>query len=96
MNWGDADKEQKLRQVFKSNIIPLLQEYFYGDPLKVGLVLGEYFVKKVQKVEDGKVEFALAFRKDLDIEPKSRYVFQDVMDAELVPLQAFKDICDGK
>lgn len=96
MNWGTADKEEKLRQVFKNNIIPLLQEYFYGDPVKVGLVLGEHFVKKVYKKEDGKVEFASSFRKDLDIEPKTRYVFQDVMDRSLVPLQAFKDICDGK
>jgi hypothetical protein len=95
MNWGDADKEQKLRQVFKNNIIPLLQEYFYGDPVKVGLVLGEAFVKKVDKKEEGKVEFASAFRKDLDIEPKTRYRFQDVMDPTLVPMQAFKDICDG-
>ena len=96
MNWGDADKEQKLRQVFKNNIIPLLQEYFYGDPVKVGLVLGEAFVRKVDKKEEGKIEFATAFRKDLDIEPKTRFVFQDVMDPALVPMQAFKDICDGR
>ncbi|MBK7943921.1 MAG: hypothetical protein IPJ85_00810 [Flavobacteriales bacterium] len=96
MNWSDADKEKRLRLVFKNNIIPLLQEYFYGDPVKVGLVLGPDFVKEVKKVQDGKVEFSAAFRKDLDIEPKTRYVFQDVMDAALVPLQAFKDICDGK
>jgi hypothetical protein len=96
MNWADADKEQKLRQVFKNNIIPLLQEYFYGDPVKVGLVLGEAFVKKVDSKENGKVDFASAFRKDLDIEPKTRYVFQDVMDPALVTMQAFKAICDGE
>jgi len=96
MNWGDADKQQKLRQVFKNNIIPLLQEYFYGDPVKVGLVLGEAFVKKVDSKENGKVDFASAFRKDLDIEPKTRYVFQDVMDPALVSMQAFKAICDGE
>ena len=96
MNWKEADKERKLRQVFKNNIIPLLQEYFYGDPVKVGMVLGEAFVRKADVQNGAKVEFAAAFRKEVDIEPRTRYVFQDVMDEDLVPLQAFKDICDGK
>ena len=33
-----------LKQTFSKNIIPLLQEYFYGDYGKIGLVLGEAFV----------------------------------------------------
>ncbi len=33
-----------LRATFKDKIIPLLQEYFYGDYGKIGLVLGEGFV----------------------------------------------------
>jgi 5-methylcytosine-specific restriction protein B len=33
---------------FYKNIIPLLQEYFYGDYGKIGLVLGDGFVKKKQ------------------------------------------------
>lgn len=36
----------ELRTVFKNKIIPLLQEYFYGDYGKIGLILGEGFVKK--------------------------------------------------
>ncbi len=32
-----------LRNAFKNNIIPLLQEYFYGDYEKIGLVLGKGF-----------------------------------------------------
>ena len=96
MNWGDGDKEQKLRQVFKNNIVPLLQEYFYGDLVKVGLVLGDKFVRNADEDKTAKVEFASAFRKAVDIEPKNRYVFQDVMDPALVPMQAFKDICDGR
>ena len=35
-------------EIFKNNIIPLLQEYFFGDYGKIGLVLGEGFVKSVQ------------------------------------------------
>jgi len=33
-----------LKQTFSKNILPLLQEYFYGDYGKIGLVLGEGFV----------------------------------------------------
>lgn len=33
-----------LKQTFSKNILPLLQEYFYGDYAKIGLVLGEGFV----------------------------------------------------
>lgn len=32
-----------LKTVFQNNIIPLLQEYFYGDTGKIGLVLGQGF-----------------------------------------------------
>jgi hypothetical protein len=35
-----------LRSVFANKIIPLLGEYFYGNPAKVGMVLGERFVKR--------------------------------------------------
>jgi 5-methylcytosine-specific restriction protein B len=33
-----------LRTVFKNKIIPLLEEYFFGDFGKIGLVLGENFI----------------------------------------------------
>lgn len=37
-----------LREVFRDNIIPLLKEYFYNDPAKIGLVLGKAFVIAVE------------------------------------------------
>lgn len=46
--------EEDLMSAFDYNIIPLLQEYFYGDYRKIGLVLGNKFVS--QRVSD--VKFA--------------------------------------
>ena len=36
----------ELKQIFVNKILPLLQEYFYGDWGKIGLVIGNEFVKK--------------------------------------------------
>lgn len=35
-----------LQAAFKNRVIPLLREYFYGNPAKVGMVLGDRFVKR--------------------------------------------------
>jgi 5-methylcytosine-specific restriction protein B len=35
-----------LKQVFANKILPLLQEYFFGDWGKIGLVLGKEFVRR--------------------------------------------------
>lgn len=42
MNVGNLND---LKSVFQNKIIPLLQEYFFGDFGKIGLTLGESFVK---------------------------------------------------
>lgn len=46
--------ESDLRLIFKDKIVPLLQEYFFGDFGKIGLVLGSSFVEKVPE----EVQFA--------------------------------------
>jgi 5-methylcytosine-specific restriction protein B len=38
--------EEDLQLVFKNKVIPLLEEYFFGDFGKIGLVLGGSFVEK--------------------------------------------------
>jgi 5-methylcytosine-specific restriction protein B len=38
-----------LKEAFHNRIIPLLQEYFFGDYGKIGLVLGSGFVEKVER-----------------------------------------------
>jgi 5-methylcytosine-specific restriction endonuclease McrBC GTP-binding regulatory subunit McrB len=42
----DCPTLEALKHVFRNRLIPLLQEYFYGDWGKVGLVLGKDFVRK--------------------------------------------------
>jgi hypothetical protein len=49
--WGVEDFEA-LRLAFKDKIIPLLQEYFYNDFGKLGLVLGQRFVVNDVVFED--------------------------------------------
>lgn len=45
---------ERLKRIFKQRIIPLLQEYFFGDWGKIGLVLGKDFVRK-RDVPSGKL-----------------------------------------
>ncbi len=41
----ESEDWENLSQVFKNCIVPLLQEYFYGDYEKIAMVLGTGFVK---------------------------------------------------
>lgn len=42
---------EELKRTFANKIIPLLEEYFYGNPSKIGNILGPAFVKKVAEKE---------------------------------------------
>lgn len=46
---GDLNK---LILAFQHKIIPLLQEYFYGDTGKIGLILGKGFFEAIEKEDD--------------------------------------------
>lgn len=43
---------QKLKNIFSENIIPLLQEYFFNDFNKIGLVIGKDFLQPVENDEN--------------------------------------------
>ena len=56
---------QDLVEAFRDKVIPLLEEYFYGDFGKIGLILGESFVSTSDGSGD---EFAFAKFNDYDAE----------------------------
>ena len=41
-----------LKEIFQNNILPLLQEYFFGDFGKIGLVLGSGFFEPFEKLNE--------------------------------------------
>jgi hypothetical protein len=51
----NVNSEEALANAFNNKIVPLLQEYFYGDYGKIGLVLGKGFI---EKQKNDKVNFA--------------------------------------
>ena len=59
-----------LQRTFKDKIIPLLEEYFYGDFGKIGLVLGGAFIK----LAENQVAFPKNFEYEKDfLEDKKIY-----------------------
>ncbi len=59
----------ELKMVFKRKIMPLLQDYFEGDYLRIGLILGKDFVKK-KEVKKGNIfaDFDLSEFEEDDLE----------------------------
>ncbi|MBC5772782.1 AAA family ATPase [Pontibacter sp. KCTC 32443] len=72
------DVLSELKKIFKDNIIPLLQEYFYGDYGRIGMVLGEGFVKKKVNGGTGKRKFAKgSWGNDYELNEKDVFEFTD-------------------
>ena len=80
------DPEWELRLVFKNKVLPLLQEYFYGDPRKLGAVLGPLWVKKREAT-------AHKLFGKFDIDDAGKDVF-DIADPMDVGLDAFAELYD--
>jgi len=58
-----------LMATFKNKVIPLLEEYFYGKPQMIGMVLGTAFLEAKETVQLFS-EFDTDFS---DIQEKKRY-----------------------
>ena len=78
------DFKTSLVDVFCDNIMPLLQEYFYNDYPKIGLVLGKGFV---QVLDNDKKEVKFA---DFDAEGSD-----DFMEKELYRLRRKEELLEG-
>jgi hypothetical protein len=48
---------ETLREVFRTSVLPLMQEYFFGDWGKIGLVLGKDFVLRRRSLGFGFADF---------------------------------------
>lgn len=69
-----VDSKQKLIHAFKNEIIPLLEEYFFGDYGKIGLVLGNSFVEKIN--HDFSFADFKAYDTDIQSDLKEKAVFR--------------------
>jgi len=79
-----------LRTAFQRSIVPLLQEYFFGDWGKIGLVLGEAFIRASQPSEPGR--YALAKFRGYDAAGLRKRPVYRLADVETLPAEAFQQI----
>lgn len=70
-----------LELAFKDKVIPLLEEYFFGDFGKIGLVLGNSFIFK-----EATTDFDFAFFEDYDLQTK-----QDLKQRSVYKIKPTKD-----
>ncbi|MCH8546334.1 MAG: AAA family ATPase [Cryomorphaceae bacterium] len=75
-----------LKNAFKDKIIPLLQEYFFGDYGKMEMVIGAYFFEE----KKDKVSFAVQQHNYYDL-PK-RYLLKDLSSEDFDIIQAMRGL----
>lgn len=80
-----------LQKTFKNKVIPLLEEYFFGDFGKIGLILGSSFIgvdqaKKFDFAEfkeyDANITADLKQRKVYKIKPMEEWDFKSIYDSK--------------
>ncbi|MBL7764605.1 MAG: AAA family ATPase [Chitinophagaceae bacterium] len=87
----EVDSIEKLKVAFANKILPLLQEYFYNDYEKLGLVLGDAFFELPHKRVAGN-EFALfSGSSGLSGQYKNKYIYklknaEDLSEADFLTL----------
>tara|TARA_R110002050_G_scaffold20348_1_gene57690 strand:- start:79510 stop:81735 length:2226 start_codon:yes stop_codon:yes gene_type:complete len=82
-----SDFDKDLKAVFTDKIIPLLQEYFFNDFVKIGMVLGKGFVVPFP---NSKVKFAyIEDSVDTDYQDGNRY---EIMSSNKIDLKMALDL----
>lgn len=93
----NVDGVESFKNTFDKQIIPLLQEYFYGDFGKISLVLGEGFCKG-EKVKNISNKFAKASNYDVSVfSEKINYRITNVSSmSDVVFVDAIKTLLNQK
>jgi 5-methylcytosine-specific restriction endonuclease McrBC GTP-binding regulatory subunit McrB len=87
-----SDSIHELRSIFANKIIPLLQEYFYGDYGKIELVIGEGFFEKQNSTEAHTTFFAQStYAARMDLAEREVYRLRK-LDAESIQEKVFIDL----
>jgi len=87
----NVDSEESLKQAFSKQIIPLLQEYFYGDYGKIQLVLGKDFCDK--KGENStNIKFASSDYDTSGFDEKVIYEIKNINDENFNIVNAIKTL----
>jgi 5-methylcytosine-specific restriction endonuclease McrBC GTP-binding regulatory subunit McrB len=73
----DVNSLESLQSAFKNKILPLLQEFFYNDYAKIGLVLGNAFVTEKQVHKELFAKFKDTNELAADYEEKIVYTLSD-------------------
>lgn len=76
----DIENLAELKSVFSNKILPLLQEYFYGDFGKIGLVLGKDFIVEEKFISDVFADFDYEYIHELS--DKKVYKIRNVEELE--------------
>ena len=88
----DVDSMTSLRKVFANKVIPLLQEYFYGDYAKMEMVIGPDFFNSQKRKK--KVTFAIQ-NEDIEI-PTGNYELMNILEPTFNFLSAINRLLNRK
>lgn len=78
-----------LKKTFEHKILPLLEEYFYGDFGKIGLILGKNFIQKKRQNRDIFTNFSHE-----DKEEFAEKILYETVDIDTLNLEDFMSIYD--
>jgi len=88
----DVNSLDSLRNVFANKVIPLLQEYFYGDYAKMEMVIGPDFFNSEKRKK--KVTFAIQ-NEDVEI-PTGNYELMNILDPNFNFVSAINRLLNRK
>jgi hypothetical protein len=88
----DVNSIDSLRYVFANKVIPLLQEYFYGDYAKMEMVIGPDFFNSEKRKK--KVTFAIQ-NEDVEI-PTGNYELMNILDPNFNFVSAINRLLNRK